>query len=242
MNNQIHNSENLIPADKLTDKELLTELLSYTSCKDPEKLSQILFERFASIGAIAASDKHLLQSIPELTEDALIMIKLIPVFSARTNTIRRNGVKLNTAEKAKDFFRSVLENQLAENFTAVAVNDKFAVKSIMNCVSGTAAGVVSSCREIVSFALNCGTEKLFIAHSHTINSLKPSAEDIVATRSLMTALRPLNIVLIDHIITNDSGAVSMREMLDIDLFDKEPNCGYIYEPAAKYLQKIPDTL
>ena len=227
--------------DNLTDKELLTELLSYTSCKDPKKLSELLFDSFTSISAIAASDKHLLQTIPELTEDALIMIKLIPVFSSRTNTIRRNGIKLNTSEKAKDFFRSVLENQLTENFIAVAVNDKFAVKSVMNCVSGTAGGVVSSCREIFSFALNCGTEKLFIAHSHTINSLKPSAEDIVATRSLMTALRPLNITLIDHIITNDSGAVSMRELSGIDLFDKEPDCGYIYEPAAKYLQKIPDT-
>ena len=58
----------------------------------------------------------------------------------------------------------------------------------------------------------------------------------------MTALHPLNIVLIGHIITNDSGAVSMREMSDIDLFDKEPDCGYIYETVAKYLQKIPDTL
>ncbi|MDF2841675.1 MAG: repair protein [Herbinix sp.] len=69
-------------------------------------------------------------------------------------------------------------------------------------------GTVNNClmgpREILQRALLCGAAKISIAHNHPGGSIKPSAEDIRATRRIKEAAEMIGLQLDDHIIIGDN--------------------------------------
>lgn len=65
-------------------------------------------------------------------------------------------------------------------------------------------------RQIVSDALAFGASGLVIGHNHPRGSSTPSRADIDATRLLARTLRPLDIVVLDHLVIAQDGIASFR--------------------------------
>ena len=53
---------------------------------------------------------------------------------------------------------------------------------------------------------------IVISHNHPNNTLLPSRDDVSCTLSLLSALQPLGVPLLDHIVVADQQAVSIRDL------------------------------
>ena len=58
-------------------------------------------------------------------------------------------------------------------------------------------------REVVKYALKHGATSIVVSHNHPSGDPTPSMQDNLLTEELKTALRTLNIRLIDHIIIGE---------------------------------------
>jgi DNA repair protein RadC len=65
-------------------------------------------------------------------------------------------------------------------------------------------------RLVFSVALKCVAKNVILAHSHTCN-LIPSKQDISLTKNLVEAGKLLDITVLDHIIINTEGYLSMSD-------------------------------
>jgi DNA repair protein RadC len=66
-------------------------------------------------------------------------------------------------------------------------------------------------REIVAKALSCGATALVMAHNHSGQISKPSAQDIRFTRRLVNVLHPIGIQVRDHLIVTKDSVFSFRQ-------------------------------
>ena len=53
---------------------------------------------------------------------------------------------------------------------------------------------------------------IVISHNHPNNTLLPSRDDVGCTLSLIIALQPLGVPLLDHVVIADQQAVSIRDL------------------------------
>lgn len=67
-------------------------------------------------------------------------------------------------------------------------------------------------REIMRRSLEVGATALILAHNHPSGDPSPSKGDIDATRRIVAAGRPLDIVVHDHVIVARSGWRSLRAL------------------------------
>ena len=66
-------------------------------------------------------------------------------------------------------------------------------------------------REVVKEALRLNAAALIFTHNHPSGSLVPSRADEALTQTLKSALSLVDVKVLDHIITSNSGALSMAE-------------------------------
>lgn len=69
-----------------------------------------------------------------------------------------------------------------------------------------------SIRAMASIALADRACGLIIAHNHIEGDLRPSLNDIAATRRIALWLRPLGIRLVDHLIVGEGRYASLRDL------------------------------
>ena len=77
-------------------------------------------------------------------------------------------------------------------------------------------GTVDSCpfypRDIFRFLIQKNATSFILAHNHPSNNLKPSREDILATRRIQKLGEMLEIHLLDHLILGHEGYSSLADM------------------------------
>ena len=67
-------------------------------------------------------------------------------------------------------------------------------------------------REIVKRALEIGATGIILLHNHPSGDPTPSASDIDMTLKVMDAVRPLGIIVHDHIILTKSNHASLKTL------------------------------
>lgn len=77
--------------------------------------------------------------------------------------------------------------------------------------SGDNRAVRGRFRSIIAKALANETTGVILVHNHPSGSLIPSVEDLQFTRELAALCRPLDLVLIDHLIVTNEHALSLRK-------------------------------
>ena len=74
---------------------------------------------------------------------------------------------------------------------------------------GSVNVVEANIRKIANIALHNNAAGILLAHNHPGGIALPSPEDIATTRNIKSALLPMGIVLMDHIIVAGEESVSM---------------------------------
>lgn len=213
--------------DALTEEEKLELLLSYSCSGDPRQLAAELLSEYGSINALADTDIELLMKEKKVSEQAAVLIKLIPCLSRILYAERFKITTLNSSEAAKSFFRSHFIGAVGEQLIITAVNKRFRVVNTKILAFGSPSQTYASYRDIADFAVKSSCNVFFIAHNHPQSISTPSDSDILFTKNVANAFMRLGAFMADHIIIGSDSAFSFRESRLIPEFSNTPLKGYI---------------
>lgn len=204
----------------LTDTELLEFFLTHS--KVEEDMAKRLLSSLGSIKAVADADSGILTAQYGINRDTALLLKLIPAVCREKTAEKNKQYLINSTNKAKKYFENLFIGYSEEHFCAAAVKDNMRVSDYSVFTSGNSSSVSIRCRDIVRFAVTRGTNRLIIAHNHPDGIPDPSESDLIATRKIIDALRPLDIKVLDHIIAGKASSLSLRETTDLISFDDAP--------------------
>lgn len=185
----------------LTDQEALSVL---TGIPLPEISSALetyglpeLIKYSASLGLSRAQSKKL--------ELLFHLAKKISLSGYKEKTM------LNSSSKAGDYFVKELQFQKNEVFAIALLDAQNRLIKTETVSSGTINEAPVYPREIIKAVLDNNANSVILAHVHPGGSPQPSNADIDVTRKIITALKTINVSVVDHIIVADNGFTSFAE-------------------------------
>ncbi|NLD58704.1 MAG: JAB domain-containing protein [Clostridiales bacterium] len=158
------------------------------------------------------------ESKPHMTEELglshanALLLSLIPGI-ARYVRLEQFGKRphLGSLAVASDYLKALFLGHTVEHFYMLALDASGRLNACALLQKGTTDSAPFYIRHILSEALRTRAHALIISHNHPNNTLKPSGSDVDCTLKLISALAPMGVPLIDHIVIADSQAISLRE-------------------------------
>lgn len=81
-----------------------------------------------------------------------------------------------------------------------------------NCLNtGTCSETLFDVKLAMSCGISCMANKLIVAHNHPSGILKPSGADLMITQRLKDACCLMDMILMDHLIINTKGYISLAD-------------------------------
>lgn len=141
--------------------------------------------------------KHLKYNVPEI----------------RLALIKEPGVKPYAIHEPLSLKRLVEPLQFydTEYFIAFHLDVKFQVIGFNEVSKGTVNASLVHPREVFKAALLSNSTAIICAHNHPSGIVKPSAEDIETTKTLIKAGELLGVQVLDHVIVGGDDMHSLRE-------------------------------
>lgn len=116
---------------------------------------------------------------------------------------------LNDPQVVIAFLKKHLALKPVECFCAVFLDSRLGVLAFETLAIGSIAATAVYPREVVKTVLHHNAAAVIFAHNHPSGSTQPSAEDRLLTERLVTALRTVDVRVLDHIVVGGNDAVSM---------------------------------
>lgn len=180
--------------------------------KDTNVLAHRLLERFGSISAVLDAPYSELLKVDGIGEVAACFLKAIPQISGIYLDDKTNDTNLvNTAERLVDFVRYKFTGKTEEEMLVMCLDCKLKVISYEFIAKGTVNASVINKRKIAEIALFNKASSVVIAHNHPQGLALPSQEDMMATKTIATALKTINVRLLDSLVVADDDVVSIAQ-------------------------------
>ena len=106
---------------------------------------------------------------------------------------------------------SEIRGQDHEVLAVILLDAQMSLKDCKIVAEGGIAKIAVSPREVFSAAIRAGASALILAHNHPSESVEPSREDFVFTRTMVEAGRLLSVEVVDHLIVGRRSFYSFRE-------------------------------
>ncbi len=194
--------------EKLSDEELLAVILgSGTREIDVLTLSRLILDRgWREIGELPLEE---LTKIKGMGMVKALQIKALLELAKRIGE-PFGGEKVLSPEKAYEILRGYFDDR-KESLIALYLDLSHRVRGVEVVAVGGLNRVYASPKEIIRPALELSAYGIILAHNHPQGELNPSEEDISFTRRVKEACDIVGFELVDHIIVNRDGFLSMRE-------------------------------
>lgn len=178
--------------------------------KDTNEIAHRLIKNFGSLSGVLEADYEELIKIDGISENAAVLLKLIPEMSKYYQLDKQNKKdKLDTYEKIGEFILPYFIGEKDEAVYLLCLDSKLKCLSC-NCLRrGSVNSANINARMLTNAALKVNAVSVVLAHNHPGGLAIPSSEDINTTYMLIETLKPLGISLLDHIIVADNDFVSL---------------------------------
>jgi len=168
---------------------------------DTKPLAKQLLARFGSLLAILNAEAGELKSFSGLGDAVVFQFKLMKDLFSRIHVpINGEFNVMNDWKTVINYCQLDLAFKKKEYFKVLYLNNKGVLIGDEICNSGTIDRVAVYPREIAKKALEYSASAIIIVHNHPSCDPNPSGEDIVLTNNMISILRPLDIVIYDHIV------------------------------------------
>lgn len=206
--------------DGFAPHEMLELLLLYAvPRRDTKQIAKELLSRFGGIAGVFDAPVSQLTEIPYITENAAVLIKLVPRLIGVYYADENKSVSITNTSMLTNLFKPYFVGTSTEKFLLACFDSNLRVKTVTEISSGTSAYAAIEMRKIMSEALRSECTMAALAHNHPGNSPKPSDNDVVVTRRIGNLLKEIDVKLMDHIIIGSGRTYSMRDGGDLSIFD-----------------------
>ena len=201
-------------AASLSDAELLAIFLrTGTKGVTAVDLSRLLLKQFGSLNALMHAKQAEFCEGHGLGNAKYAQLQAVLEMARRYlhENISNKNI-LNNPDETKQFLKSQLAHQQREVFACLYLDTKHQVIAFKELFFGTIDGASVHPREVVKSALQHNAAAVIFAHNHPSGNSTPSQSDIDITKQLISALKLIDIRVLDHLIIGNGDATSLAEL------------------------------
>lgn len=195
------------------DHEILQLILFYAiPMKDTNELAHLLLEKYGSISKVVEADPKDLVKIDGISEHSAILLNILPQFYIRYKTDRgKERICLDSLKKAGEFIRNLYYGISYEIVYILCLDVQHNLIHYEILHEGTIDEASIYPRLVVESALRHKAHSIILSHNHPGGTLDISKADIDATKRIISALSPIEIDVMDHIIITGDRYISFAE-------------------------------
>jgi DNA repair protein RadC len=206
--------QRLSDADALNMVELLELLLHFGPSKNRAvSLAAQLLDRFGAVGAVVAADPVRLSEV--LGGDGVSVMLLKTVHAVVRGIVREpleDRPVIGSASALMRYLSVTMRHESTEATRFLYLDRENALIKDEIHQRGTIDHTLIYTREVIRRVLELGACAVIMVHNHPSGNPEPSAADILMTRELAAALRPINVALHDHVIIGRHRETSFRKL------------------------------
>ncbi len=186
----------------LEDHQVLELLLYYCyPRRDMNELAHSILEEFGTLHNLFEADALDICRRCGVSETTGVLFSLVAPLTKRYSQSKwSKRATLDTPARAGKYALSLFHGKTVEHFYVICLDKQ---KNLINAElmgKGTIDAAPVYPREVVETALKNKAACIVLSHNHPGGHLEPSVEDIAATKKITSALKVVNIAVIDHII------------------------------------------
>jgi len=197
--------------DSFADHEVLEYALSYAVPRgDTNETAHRLLTRFGSLAAVFETDPSDLAAVAGMGARTAAFLSFVPQLARRYLKDRVETAKpcLKTSEEAMSYAIPLMAGRADEVFYVVSLDASCRVLHAALLTRGTVAEARLHPRQVVEVALRNRASSVLFIHNHPAGTARPSTDDLRLTETLVKALQPLSIKVLDHIVVAGDQAYS----------------------------------
>ena len=201
-------------AEALADYELL-ELALFRSIprRDVKPIAKALIARFGGFAEVAAAPLERLVEVDGVSEAVALDLKIIHAAAERAARERVMGRSIISSWTALlDYCRVALADAREEQFRVLYLDKKNRLIADEVLGRGTVDHAPVYPREVIRRALEHAATALILVHNHPSGDPTPSKADIDMTKEIMTAAKPLGVVVHDHLVVGRERTASFKAL------------------------------
>lgn len=203
--------------NSFSDSQLLELLLHYSiPRKDTAQIAAKALTHFGSIESLLNAPVEQIVEVSGMGQNTAILIELINRLKSRSAKSMRTEIYINSISDAVDFINTIKFNHNFENFYIIGLSKDYELLKTKLLSTGNSMNTQFNLKDIIRFAVSCDANYIILTHNHPDGNFKPSKEDIELTNLCASYLKKIEVHLIDHIITSETGFFSFAIQLPTD--------------------------
>ena len=199
--------------DNFNDHEVLELLLYYSVArKDTNELAHKLLNDFGSLDILFEADPLDIRRVSGASEQTAVLISMVPKLAGRYfNAKFSEKTALDSSDKIGRFAVPLFSGKTYECFYCICLDNRRRLIAAAKISEGTVNETNVYPRMAAKEALKYNAVSVALAHNHPSGSTEPSEDDFVTTGIIKSALAPLGIDVIDHIVAGNGEYYSFAE-------------------------------
>lgn len=220
----------------LTDAELIAILVRVGfQGTNAVELGRKLLKQFGTLRAMSEAPLSALLDMKGLKGAKVAQLAAAMEIARRVSLPDKRGkIQIKNTEQATNYLRERLRGLADEHFRVLYLNKVNHLLEDALLAQGAVDNVRPPIRSIVARALQVNASSLIAAHNHPSGLAEPSESDRLLTGDLISALRPLGMRILDHIIVGEEVTYSFADSGLLDELTLE--CLAPYPPARRHRQ------
>ncbi|PYG84368.1 DNA repair protein RadC [Ruminiclostridium sufflavum DSM 19573] len=199
--------------DAFEDYQVLEMLLFFCiPMRDTNELAHKMLKKYGSLAGLFEADPKDICKSCGVSINTAMLVSIIPSLSRRYLKDKWGSKPvLNSSTKAGEYALALFTGRTYEVFFVICLDSQNKVNYAALLHEGTLNEVPVYPRLVVELVLRHQANSIILAHNHPGGSLSPSKDDIELTRRIQSALEPISVKVIDHIITAGDRYISFKE-------------------------------
>lgn len=195
------------------DHKVLELLLFYAIPQgDVNPLAHELVDRFGSLDGVLDALPEELMKVDGIGTHSAALLKLVPAVVGRYLEGRTGpGAIIHTTAEAGHVLAPYFYGARNEMAYVLCLDAKEKLLGVKKISEGNNSSSDVTIRRVAEECLALRATFCYLAHNHVSSIALPSDADLVTTQVVRTALEPLGVRLVDHLVFSDGDLVSLRE-------------------------------
>lgn len=181
----------------------ILEIILYYSVKraDTNALAHKMLDSFGSFHALLNASVHEIMSTCNVSENTAFLITMIPHIAKRyMDSMNEDNHIINSKNDAFKLLKPMVLGESKERFFLICLDSAHRVLKIERMEQGSVNHTGIRLERLIELLIKHRAVFAIVAHNHPGRTMKPSADDIAATKRIQMAFEMINVVLLDHII------------------------------------------